>query len=343
MRIVVADATCAQAWDAFAAGQAGAAPFHGWGWLEAVRQAYGFPVFPLLALRGGEPAGLLPLVRLRLPGLPGWLVSLPYCDCGGPLAAEDEVGQALVDHALDLAARLGTNGLEIRQETDDPRSSGKVLMRLALPDGADRLMEAFPSKLRSQIRKPSRDGLTARTGGAELLDAFYRVFSRNMRDLGSPTHSLGWFRAVLAGFGERARVTVVSMPDGAPAAGAVTLVQGNRVFVPWASSLRRYNRHSPNMLLYWTLLSRAADEGREACDMGRSTPGEGTYRFKEQWGARESGLSWQRFDAATRQRRPALAAGRPGRPRRLLAACWRRLPVGLANDMGTLLRRYISL
>jgi FemAB-related protein (PEP-CTERM system-associated) len=343
MRIVVADSTRSQAWDAFVAGQAGAAPYHAWAWLEAVRRAYGFQVFPLLALRDGAVAGLLPLVRLRLPGLRGRLVSLPYCDRAGPLAAEADVRQGLLDQALDLAAGLGAAGLETREAAADAGTSAKVLMRLALPDGAERLMASFPAKLRSQIRKPSRDGLRARTGGLELLEPFYQVFSRNMRDLGSPTHSLAWFGAVVAGFGPKARVTVVFMPDGTPAAGAVTLVQGRTVHVPWASSLKRHNRHSPNMLLYWTLLSRAADEGRDACDMGRSTPGEGTYRFKEQWGAREAGLSWQRFDAATRQRRPALAAGGPGRPRKLLAACWRRLPVGLANDMGTLLRRYISL
>lgn len=343
MRVIVADASRREAWDAAVAGQAASTPYHDWAWLEAVRRAYGFAVLPLLALRDGQGVGVLPLVRLRPPGGRGWLVSLPYCDCGGPLADEPEARQELLGRALDLARASGAAGLEVRQFGGETAGAAKVLMRLALPEGAGRLMESFPSKLRSQIKKPGREGLTAASGGAELLPAFYRVFSRNMRDLGSPTHSLAWFRAIVAGFGPRARVTVVSLADGRPVAGAVCLVHGSRVFGPWASSLREYNRHCPNMLLYWSLLADAADAGMAEFDMGRSTPGEGTHRFKSQWGAREVGLSWRRFDAGTRRERPALAAGGPGRARQVIAACWRRLPVGVANAVGGAVRRYISL
>lgn len=343
MRIVVAENAQQNTWDGFAAGHPAATPYHGWAWLEAVRRAYGFSPVPLLALRDGQAVGLLPLVRLHLPGLPGRLISLPYCDCCGPLAEDDAVRQKLVDHALDVAHRQGETDLEIRQQTPEPSSAAKVLMRLTLPEGAERLMQSFPSKLRSQIKKPQRDGLQAVTGGVELLAPFYHIFSRNMRDLGSPNHSLGWFRAVLNGYGDRARVTVVFMPDGRPAAAAIWLIHGRRAFEPWASAIREYNKYNPNMLLYWSMLAQAADAGLTEFDMGRSTPGEGTHRFKRQWGARELGLSWQRFDATTRQRRQALPAGGSRSPRKFFAACWSRLPVGLANVAGPVLRRYISL
>ena len=46
------------------------------------------------------------------------------------------------------------------------------------------------------------------------------------------------------------------------------------------------------MLLYWTFLAFAADNGYGQFDFGRSTPGEGTYRFKSQWGAEPHQLYW---------------------------------------------------
>jgi len=46
-------------------------------------------------------------------------------------------------------------------------------------DGLDR-------KVRNQVRKAQKSGLTAERGGTALLDAFYAVFARNMRDLGTP-------------------------------------------------------------------------------------------------------------------------------------------------------------
>jgi hypothetical protein len=67
--------------------------------------------------------------------------------------------------------------------------SRKVRMILSLPDSSDALMKSFKSKLRSQIRRPVKDGLYSRIGSGELLDDFYFVFAKNMRDLGSPVHS----------------------------------------------------------------------------------------------------------------------------------------------------------
>ena len=77
-----------------------------------------------------------------------------------------------------------------------------------------------------------------------------------------------------------------------PAAGGVILCHSQTVSIPWASAHRHLNRWNPNMLLYWTFLEYAADQGYAFFDFGRSTPGEGTYRFKEQWGAKPAPLFW---------------------------------------------------
>ncbi|WP_300156349.1 GNAT family N-acetyltransferase [Solidesulfovibrio sp.] len=342
MRVLVVDDAKREAWDAFVAGHPKATPFHRWAWMDAIRRAYGFAPTPLAAWRDGQVAGVLPLVRMRLPGLRGWLVSLPYCDCCGPLAEDAATRQALVDQALEQTRRQGAAGLELRQSRPEAGECAKVLIRMALPQGAQQLMASFRSKLRSQINKPKRDGLTAATGGMELLSVFYRVFSRNMRDLGSPVHSLDWFKAVLRGFEDLARVTVVAMSDGTPAAAAIWMVQGRTAFEPWASSLREHNRANPNMLLYWSMLSQAAAAGAEEFDMGRCTPGVGTHRFKLQWGGRELGLAWERF-APSGRRWPPAAKRSPGVSRRALAVCWSRLPLAVANTLGPALRRYISL
>jgi len=63
--------------------------------------------------------------------------------------------------------------------------------------------------------------------------------------------------------------------------------------IPWASSLRKYNRLAANMLMYWHALKLAIEEGFKRFDFGRSTPGEGTYKFKAQWGAAPLSLNWE--------------------------------------------------
>src|SRR5262249_58240430 len=88
-----------------------------------------------------------------------------------------------------------------------------------------------------------------------------------------------------------ARSCGVSVGGGRVAAG---FLSGSKtpLELPWASPARRYNRLSANMLLYSSALDYACREGYEVFDFGRSTPHSGTYRFKEQWGARPVPLYW---------------------------------------------------
>jgi CelD/BcsL family acetyltransferase involved in cellulose biosynthesis len=118
------------------------------------------------------------------------------------------------------------------------------------------------------------------------------------------------------------------------------LLHSRTVSIPWASSLRSCNHLNPNMLLYWTFLSFAADGGYARFDFGRSTPGEGTYRFKEQWGAQPSPLCWQDLTTPELTRRMGNLTG-PGR--RIAGVVWSYLPLRVTTLLGPPLRRNISL
>src|SRR5690606_26478586 len=133
-------------------------------------------------------------------------------------------------------------------------------------------------------RRPQKVGATARTGGIELLDDFYRVFATNMRDLGTPVYARRFFAAVMERFAGEARIFVVDL-GGRPVAASLTLTHRGTMEVPWASSLREANKDGVNMLLYWAMLQAAVEQQCARFDFGRSTADSGTYRFKLQWGA----------------------------------------------------------
>lgn len=337
------------AWDAFVSSHPHGLASHRWAWMASVREAYGFSSVPLLAERDGAVAGVFPVVALRLPWGRPWAVSVPYADVGGPLAEDDETVERLLNAAPSFLRRLGCTSVEVRlasQAFSAPAEShrlevSKVRMVLDLPETADALLKSLKAKVRSQVKKPIRDGLTVRTGGGDLMGVFWRIYCRNMRDLGSPPHPLRWFKAIALHFGSNVTTTVVFLPDGTPAAAGVTLRCGDTVTIPWASSLREHNRWNPNMLLYWTLLSHAVESGARRFDFGRSTPGEGTYRFKAQWGAREEPLGWFRRDGSGWA--PVLSAKGPGRVRALGEQVLSSLPVSVNTALGALARRYISL
>ena len=291
--ITLAGSSDKDRWNAYALKHPKGIAYQLFAWKEAVEKAYGFKGFYLMAENGNKISGILPLIRINLPFTSGSLVSLSYCDAGGgPLADSPEIEHQLISEALKIASSMDIRTVSIRSTKPmaglDPETTvkkNKVRMLLPLPGDSERLLSSFKSKLRSQIKKPFKDGLSVQSGGLELLNAFYPLFSENMRDLGSPVHSRAWIKQVLGKFRNKAVLFIVRMADQTPAVGGILLCHPNMVSVPWASSLRRFNSWNPNMMLYWDFLRFAADNHFPVFDFGRSTPDEGTFGFKKQWGA----------------------------------------------------------
>jgi serine/alanine adding enzyme len=303
--------------------------------------------------------GVLPLVHLKHLIFGNCLVSLPFVDGGGILADCIEAKVALLSEAIKLARKIGANRLELRSERPDASGietssiaseeldlpirvatkSNKVRMLLTLPESSELLRESFKSKLRSQINKPLKEGCTCSIGGLELLEDFYKVFLANMRDLGSPVHSVNLMRHVLCEFSESARIFVV-YKSKEPVASAMVIGLDKELRNPWASSLRKCASLSANMLLYLRMLEYACDNGYRVFDFGRSTRGEGTYRFKEQWGAVAAPLYWQYISLDGTLPNPE----GEGKERFDTATLyWRKLPLIVTRVIGPSIRKHISL
>src|SRR5690606_7568604 len=120
----------------------------------------------------GDVRGVLPLVRLRSRLFGDFLVSMPYFNYGGVLAESDAVRQALIAEAGRVAQPCGSAHVELRHREEPelglPSRDDKVTMLLDLPDSEDALWKAFKPKLRSQIRRPEKEGCRVREGGFEL-------------------------------------------------------------------------------------------------------------------------------------------------------------------------------
>ena len=92
------------------------------------------------------------------------------------------------------------------------------------------------------------------------------------------------------------------------------------------------------MLLYWSCLKFACEQGYRVFDFGRSTVGESTYRFKEQWGAVHHPMFWHYW----MEKEGELPEINPSNPKYKFAIdVWKRLPVALTNLLGPRLVRNI--
>ena len=324
-------------WDAFVAAHPGATAYHAWDWRDVFGPVFGHRPVYLAAREAGQVVGVLPLVAFRSRLFGTFFCSLPFVNYGGVLASSPAAAAPLLAEATRLAREAGASHVELRhvarQFDAAPLRQHKVTMLLPLKESVDAQWTALDNKVRNLVRKAEKSDLTSESGDARLLDAFYAVFSLNMRDLGTPVYPKRFFAAVIKACGDRARLHVVRH-GAAPVAASMTIAHADRVEVPWASALRSARQMNPNMLLYWHMLKEVIAAGGRTFDFGRSTPGEGTYLFKKQWKAEPVPLHWE-YSLITRGAPPDQS---PGSGRFHLAIeIWKKLPLPVANTLGPLI------
>lgn len=328
-------------WDRYVDAHPDGTAYHLSGWPELITRAFGHRAVRLTAEERGTIAGVLPLVLFKHPVFGRFVVSVPFMNRGGVLASSPAAAAALLREAIRVCGTIDAQHLELRHSARVfphlPCRTHKVAMLLPLADTTERQWQLVDRKVRNQVRKAEKSGVVAFRGGLELLPAFYRVFARNMRDLGTPVYSIRFFEEVLRTFPDTTRVFCCWYNDQ-PVAASIVCWHRDAIEVPWASSIRDFNSLCPNMLLYWHMLRFSTERRFRVFDFGRSTPHERTYEFKRQWGAQPDPLVWEYWLPEGR----ALPDFSPKNPKYSRAIeIWQKLPVGVTTLFGPSIVRNI--
>jgi len=326
--------------EVFVEGASGGTLAHGRAWPSVISGALGHQDRSLVAERNGEVCGILPMMLLSHWLFGTFHVSLPWLDYGGVIADDAEASRQLLQAAISQAKADGASFIELRSlekvYPELPTRDDKMTLVLDL-GVAEVVWSRFDPKVRNQVRKAQRAGLTCHFGREELLTEFYRVFARNMRDLGTPVWGISLFQNILKAFPKTSELALVRLGEKAIGGGLVLSFK-DTVYMPSASSLRSYFHLCPNNLLYWEVIKRACEAGCRTFDFGRSTVGSGTYQFKKQWGATVKQLQWQ-YVLLNGKHMPQL---NPSNPRfKFLIEVWKRLPLPVANWLGPRIVRHL--
>jgi serine/alanine adding enzyme len=294
----------------------------------------------LAAWRNKQIIGILPLIWVKSLLFGNVFASLPFQDYGGISSDHPEAARLLLNKALQLRDEYGASCLDMRHREPTIEGEGtprrdKATLTLDISEGSESLWNSLSGKVRNQVRKAQKSGLTTQLGGIELLEEFYPVFAANMRDLGSPVHHCNFFRQVFMAMGDNA--CLLAVRDGKRVIGGlIGIFHKDNVIVPWASSLREFFAKCPNNLLYWDAIQLACDRGCKQFDFGRSSFGSGTYNFKLQWGAKPIPLHWQLF---FRKEQVSITHPSEDAKMQMAAKVWSRLPLPLTVLLGPTIRK----
>lgn len=325
------------AWNQYVESSSAASLYHRTEWKQLINNVFGHECYYFYASNNNKKiTGILPLVRLKSRLFGDFMVSMPYFNIGGAVANSMSIEQNLMQAANKYAEKIGSNHIEYRDDISRPGlavRSEKVNMVLSLPDNKDNLWADFTAKLRSQIKRPMREKTLVRVGGEENLDDFYDVFSRNMRDLGTPVYNKSFFSKILQQFPEHSKIIIVHL-NNRPVAAAFLLGYKDTLEIPWASTIKDVNHLSMNMLLYWEVLKFAIKNQYQYFDFGRSSKDSGTFRFKQQWGAKPKQMYWH-YWLPENVELPRL---NPDNPKFALAIrVWKKIPVIITKWLGPLI------
>jgi FemAB-related protein (PEP-CTERM system-associated) len=307
---------------------------------RSVEGTYNLRAHYLMARRGSELEGILPLFEVR--GLVGGraLVSVPYGVYGGICATSDEATGALVGAARDLGTRVGAAYVELRQRHDLGLGLATkalyVTFRRPIAATPEDNARAIPSKQRRMTRQGAKHGLRAEIGRSHL-DEVYEVYASSVRSLGSPVFPRRLFRLIFDEFEKDCQLVAV-WHERRIVAGVLTLLYEDQVLPYYGGALRSALPYATNDFMYWELLCHASRAGYRMFDFGRSREGTGAYNFKRHWGFAPTPLPYQ-YILLKAEHPPDLS---PSNGRfRLATEAWKRLPLSMTNRLGPWLTRYL--
>jgi len=212
---------------------------------------------------------------------------------------------------------------------------GFVKNILDISVGEDKLFwETMSGKTRNQIRKGLSNNPVIRFGREELLDDFYKIIAITQTDLGTPVHSIKFFRNILTIHAD-ARLAVIYL-DGVAVSAALILFANHTIYHPYAGTLNKFKHTCVNNVLYWEIIKLGIQNSCKIFDMGRSQKGSGNARYKKSWGGREIQLFYA-YCLKEGQSPPQYDT----RMMYYLTSAWKYLPAFLAKTIGHFFIRYI--
>jgi FemAB-related protein (PEP-CTERM system-associated) len=321
-----------------------------YGWRRVYEKSLGLKTHYLLVREGEEIKGLCPLVYMKSPwlGHGNFLISLPYMTRAGILARDRQVQEEMIGRIVEKGREIKAGYIELREEEAGgspdrfPANREHVQMVLDLPEDWGRYERGIAPRLR-QVRKAQKAGLEVRMGrGEDLLNDFYLVFSRRMRELLFPVYPKKYFKTIIEVFKDQARLVLVYDRER-PLGGMLLFKFKGTCSAPYVAALVQHQTSHPNQLLYYQAIRQAWEEGCRSFDFCRSQTDSGTFHFKSQWKARPKKLAYQYPLYREKGGLPGIGQARESLAFHLAEKIWPRLPLPLTQWLGGRLIRQLVL
>lgn len=333
-------------WDDLVARHPSASAFHRRGWLETLKQTYGYQPFVLTSASAGESlADGIVACRISSWVTGTRLVSLPFADHCEPLCSDSHDRRLLTSRLIEECTRLHCKYLEFRPlaATADlgnefQPSESFCFHEIDLSPTIEELFKRLhKDSIQRKIRRAEKEQLAYEVGRTdEFVDTFYSLMRMTRRRHHLPPQPISWFKNLAKNMGDALQIRV-ARKNGAAVAALLTLRHRSNIIYKYGCSDGAFHQLGGMPFLFWKLIEEGKATGAACLDFGRSdSSNEGLVAFKDKFGTTKRTLTYYRYPQTTNQ--SAHSWGDSGFARRMFSI----LPDGVLSAAGKILYRHIG-
>ncbi|SRR6266851_760160 len=308
MRIYQIDPTKDKRWSDLVERHPKASVFHAVGWLEALRNTYGYdPVAFTTSSPSGELNNGFVFCRVNSWLTGRRLVSLPFSDHCEPLCDSRDDLNFLICYLQTTMEYQGLRYLEVRpangnfgqtSETNGFRRAAMYYLHvLDLRRELDEVFGSFEKdSVQRRIHRADRAGLTEKCGRSDyFLKEFYALFVKTRGRHRLPPTPYTWFRNLVQFCGNALEIRLAYRAN-TPISAILTLRCKDVVYYKYGCSDAQFNRFGAIPWLLWRAIASAKLNGASEFDMGRTEEqNAGLLAFKNRWVPQPRRLVYWRF------------------------------------------------
>lgn len=301
-------------------------------WGKVLEKTFGFKQVTLIAQKGDEVVGVLPLFRGHSLIKGKYCCSVPIPTYGGPLVSSREALKELLDVASKMRRGLKYvniySGVPLGIEVDkwpDVRVEKRdrtflVVFNMSINETFRRLRK----NIRRDIRKGERCGLVAETVNSvnmAKIDAFYSLYCRvYCKKHGLIPHTKRFFENIFSYMPAGTVALYLTYYSGKAIAAVLTIQFNNEIYYCYSAHDPNYNKCQPISFLIWKIIENGHVNGFKVFNMGESsTYNEGLTNFKERW-CSTSRIAYSYFFMGNAKKVPASFADGYGFYKRVVRA-----------------------
>ena len=340
MQVICASEKDKDRWDEYVLNQKDSTPYHLFGWKGVIEKTYHHETRYLMVLDDETRVrGILPLTIIKSLFFGRFAVSVAFCNYGGICAGDVDSENALMEKAEEIAIEQKLRYLELRHyayhDLDLALNDIYVTSILRLDEDCEVVFRGFKKNKRSTIKKSQKRNLNCEWNNTRAGD-FFSIYSHNMRDLGSPTHSLVFFESVVSYFPDNVKLLTVFL-HAKPVYSSFLFFFKDTVYSIWSSARRSFRQYYPTDFGIWETVKYGCENGYRYYDFGRSQPNSANLEFKRRWGASDRKLYYQYY----LNKGNSIYNYSFGWKENVFMAVWKRMPVRLTRSLGPKLRRSV--